>query len=201
MFNQPGFRGETSARGGEFHQLGAHRGADPLLFHARSSSAHRNDRIPSLCPPAISATSRRLRGDAHGPADRASCRRDERQRHPGASLGGWPLCEARRGADGFALDGYRGVVEFRTASLRGSWPGCGCGAGRDEFSCAIGRFPIADPRSGRFAPNSTPIAPRHKKPRDDARDMAGSGLSSRSAHGGRRRDGQARAEARSGRPP
>ena len=62
---------------------------------------------------------RRLRRQAHGPADRAAGHRHQRQRHPGA--------HARhrryelRGVigDHLAVDGHPGLVEFRAAAVRG----------------------------------------------------------------------------------
>ena len=63
---------------------------------------------------------RRLRRQAHGPADRAAGHRHQRQRHPGAHAGDGRVPDARGRGDDLAVDGHPGVVEFRAAAVRGT---------------------------------------------------------------------------------
>ena len=94
------------AVGRQLDQLGAHHGADRLLLlvgdlarqPGPAGLLHRADRQ-------FRRHLRRLRGQAHGPADRAAGHRHQRQRHPGA--------HARRPAN----TGRSGVVATTSPSM------------------------------------------------------------------------------------
>ena len=67
---------------------------------------------------------RRLRRQAHGPADRAAGDRHQRQRHPRPHACERRIPDARRRRDDLAVDGHPGLVEFRAAAVRGGRPRC-----------------------------------------------------------------------------
>ena len=103
----------------QLDQLGAHRGADRLLFHRRGGARraaaqgrlHRADgkfrrRLCRLCR------------DPHGASRRPAGGGDQCQRHPGAHLRDRRLRTARRDGDHLAVDGHPGLVEFRAAVVR-----------------------------------------------------------------------------------
>ncbi len=73
---------------------------------------------------------------ADGPADGPAQRGDEHERHPGAHPRNRSLRDHRRGADVLALHGHPGVLELRTAAVRGARQGWRGGAAHDGLAVA-----------------------------------------------------------------
>ena len=109
---------------------------------------------------------RRLRGQAHGPADRAAGHRHQRQRHPGPHACR-PASYEMRGVvdDDLAVDGHPDLVEFRAAAVRGlrprrrrgpraAWAGSSSPAPSTIDADAAGAHPRA---------SSTPAAPTRRE--------------------------------------
>ena len=123
LFNDHAISRCGRAVGGQFHQLGADRGAGGVLFHLRGGARragaicgfHRADRE-------FRRHLRRLRRQAHGLAGQVAANRRQRQRYPAAYAQDRHLRGARGSRVDVAIDGYSGLLEFRAAAVRGERP-------------------------------------------------------------------------------
>ncbi len=109
---------------------------------------------------------RRLRRQAHGPADRQAGDRHQRQRHPRPHARNRALRGARRDRHDLAVDGHPGFVEFRAAAVRGLRPrrrGGPRADGKPRRDRRIRYRPRR--RSPRSAAISPPAAPTRRRSR------------------------------------
>ena len=111
------------ARRGQLDQLGAGAGADGLLFHRRGG-ARRAAPAGQLrgADRQLRRRLRRLRGEAHGAADRAAGDRHQPERHPAPHARDRRAPARRRGALDQPVDGHPGQLELRAAALRALRP-------------------------------------------------------------------------------
>ena len=117
------FSRRDASVGRQFHQLGADPGADRLLFRRRRCARRaRAADILRRSDRQFRRRAGRLLRQAHGAADRAFDRRDQRERHSRAHAGHRTLCAKGGQGDPVAVDGHSGVLELRAPPVRGLRP-------------------------------------------------------------------------------